>query len=97
LIESVQSRAARQSIESIQAQETKMAAIDTTHFVPSKEFHVSLASRIAGLLQAMRERRDERRTLAQLSHYDSRLLRDIGLDPDAIRYAARTAWDVEVR
>ena len=74
-----------------------MAAIDTGHFAPTNGFRLPLASRIAGFWQARRERREEKRTLAELSQYEPRLLRDIGLDPDAIRDAARTAWDVEVR
>lgn len=49
---------------------------------------------LAGLWQAMRERREQKRTLAQLSRYEPRLLRDIGLDPEAI--ARSNAWDFEV-
>ena len=71
-----------------------MAAIDIGHFVPSNGLRLPLASRIAAVWQAVRERREEKRTLAQLSRYEPRLLRDIGLDPDAA--ARNDAWDFEV-
>jgi uncharacterized protein YjiS (DUF1127 family) len=92
----------RPAIEPIQpmdatAGEMKMATIE---LFQSARDEAQAASREVGFLSELREavravrrRVEERRTIARLSRLSPHLIRDMGLDPDAIRGALIGTWD----
>jgi uncharacterized protein YjiS (DUF1127 family) len=76
----------------------KMATIEL--FQSARDDEAQAASHQAGFLsgprkafRAVRRRVEERRTIAKLSRLSPHLIRDMGLDPEAIRGALIGTWD----
>lgn len=71
-----------------------MASIEVSDYVNEKRGGTDVFGTLRGMWSEFARRRRRQQTIAQISRLDSRLIDDIGFDPEVVGDAARAGtWD----